>query len=203
MVNVIEACTTNIQFQIDEVIQRGQHILMGEGADRVWNCETKLFIDFVTTNPTKVVALGVKETGLQKLLTATHRWWFAGTKLFVELKQSLIFRANAFIIRGINRLFVKLRMTEFVQHIVVGKTHGTHEYMGIDLSRFINTNVQKIVFICLKLQPCPTIGNHTGVVSTTSILVHFIFEIDTRTAHDLVHDHALSTVNDERSTLSH
>ena len=176
---------------------------MGEGANGVWNREAKFFVDFVATNPTKVVALCIKETGLQKLLTTTHRRWFAGSKLFVELKQSLIFRTNTFIVSGINRLLIKLRMTELIQYIVIGKTHGTHEYMGIDLASFINSNVEKIVFICLKLQPCPTIGNHTGVVSTTTIFVHFIFEIDAWTTHDLVHDHAFSTINDKRAAFSH
>ena len=54
---------------------------MGEGANGVWNREAKFFVDFVATNPTKVVALCIKETGLQKLLTATYRWRLAGTKL--------------------------------------------------------------------------------------------------------------------------
>ena len=94
-------------------------------------------------------------------------------------------------------------MTELVQYVVIGKTHGAHEYVGVDLSRFINTNVEKIVFIGFKFQPCPTIGNHTCVVCTTTIFVHFILEIDTRTAHNLVHDHAFRAINDERSTFSH
>ena len=94
-------------------------------------------------------------------------------------------------------------MTELVQHVVIGKTHGAHEYVGVDLSRFINTNVEKIVFIGFKFQPCSTVGNHAGVVCTAPVFIHFIFEIDTRTAHDLVHDHAFRAINDERSTFSH
>ena len=58
---------------------------MGEGAHRVWNCEAEFFVDLVTTNATEVVALGIKETGLQKLLTTTHRWRLAGTQLFIQL----------------------------------------------------------------------------------------------------------------------
>ena len=69
MIDVIEAGTTNIQLKIDQIIKGGQHILMGEGAHGVWNRETELLIDLVATHSTEVVALGIKETGLQKLLS--------------------------------------------------------------------------------------------------------------------------------------
>ena len=85
VVNVIKACPTDIQFQVDQIIQSGKHVLVGEGAHRVWNREAEFFIDLVTTNATEVVALGIKETGLQKLLTATHRRRLAGAELFIQL----------------------------------------------------------------------------------------------------------------------
>ena len=58
---------------------------MGEGPNRIGNGEPQLFIDLVTAHTTEVVALGIKEAGLQQLLATTHRWWFTWTQLFVEL----------------------------------------------------------------------------------------------------------------------
>ena len=94
-------------------------------------------------------------------------------------------------------------MPELVDHIVVRQAHGTHEHVGVDLAGLINPNMQKIVLIGLKLQPSSAIRDDAGVVGATSVLVHFIFEIDPRAAHDLVHDHALCAVDDERPPLRH
>ena len=75
--------------------------------------------------------------------------------------------------------------------------------MGVDLSGLIHPDVQQIIFICLEFQPGSTVGNDAGVVGASAVLVHFIFEIDARAAHDLIHDHALGTVDDEGAPLGH
>ena len=72
VVDVVEAGTTDIQFQVDQVVEGGEHVLMGEGAHRVGDGEAQLLVDFVAADPTEVVALGIEETGLQQLLTTTH-----------------------------------------------------------------------------------------------------------------------------------
>ena len=72
VVDVIEAGAANIQLQVDQVIEGGEHVLMGEGAHRVGDGETQLLVDLVAADPTEVVALGIEETCLQQLLTTTH-----------------------------------------------------------------------------------------------------------------------------------
>ena len=94
-------------------------------------------------------------------------------------------------------------MTQLVEHVVVGQTHGTHEHVRVDLAGLVHTNVEQVVLICLKLQPGTPVGDDAGVVGAPAVLVHFILEIDTGAAHDLVHDHALSAVDDERAALGH
>ena len=120
VIDVIKACATDIKLEIDEVVESRQDILVGEGANRVGNCEPKLFIDLVTTHTTKVVTLGVKEAGLQQLLATAHRGGFAWTQLFIELKERLILRTNSLVVRGLDRLFVVLGVPELVDNIVVG-----------------------------------------------------------------------------------
>ena len=119
VIDVVEAGATDIQLEVDQVVEGGEHVLMGEGAHRVGDGEAELFVDLVATNPAEVVALGVEEAGLQELLTTTHRGWFTWTQFLVKLQQGLVFRADALIIRGINRLFVELRVTQLIEHVVV------------------------------------------------------------------------------------
>ena len=94
-------------------------------------------------------------------------------------------------------------MSQLVEHVVVRQAHGSHEHVGIDLAGFIDPNMQKIVLIGLELQPGTPIRDNAGVVGTPPVLVHFIFEIDAGTAHDLIHDHALGTIDDEGASLGH
>ena len=63
--------------------------------------------------------------------------------------------------------------------------------------------MQQIIFIRLKLQPSPTIGNHACVVSTTTVLILLILKINTWATNNLVNNDPFGTVNDERSTFSH
>ena len=72
VVDVIEAGAADIKLQVDQVIEGGEHVLMGEGAHRIGDGETQLLVDLVAADPTEVVALGIEETGLQQLLTTTH-----------------------------------------------------------------------------------------------------------------------------------
>ena len=119
MIDVIEAGTADIQFKVDQIIEGGEHVLMGERAHRVRNGQTQLLVDLVAANPAEVVTLGIKEPGLKQLLTTTHRGGFPGAQFLVELKQRLVLRADAFVVGGINRLLVELRMAKLVKHIVV------------------------------------------------------------------------------------
>ena len=203
MIDVVKACATHIKLKIDEVVEGRENILMREGADRIGNREPQLFIDLVTANTSKVVTLGVKESGLQQLLATTHRRWFPWTQLFIELQERLILGANALVVRGLDRFFVVLGVPELVDNIVVGKSHRTHQNVSIDFACFIDANMQQVIFICLKLQPSPTIGDNTCVVSTTTVLILLILEIDARTTNDLINNYPLGTINDERSTFSH
>ena len=115
----------------------------------------------------------------------------------------MVFRTDALVVGGINRLLVELGVTQLVEHVVVRQTHGTHEHVRVDLAGLVHTNVEQVVLICLKLQPGTPVGDDAGVVGAPAVLVHFILEIDTGAAHDLVHDHALSAVDDERAALGH
>ena len=63
--------------------------------------------------------------------------------------------------------------------------------------------MQQVVFISLKFQPSPTIWDHACVVSTTTVFILLILEINARATNNLVDDDQSSTIDDERSTFSH
>ena len=75
--------------------------------------------------------------------------------------------------------------------------------MGVDLAGLVDADVEKAVLVGFELQPGTAVGDDAGVVCTSSVFVHFILEIDTGAAHDLIHDHAFSTINDEGAPLGH
>ena len=94
-------------------------------------------------------------------------------------------------------------MAQLVEDIVVRQADGPHHHVGVDLAGFIDPHMQQVVFIGLELQPGTTVGDEAGVVRAAAVFVLLIFEIDTRAPHDLVHDHALGAVDDERAPLGH
>ncbi len=120
VIDVIEAGAAHIEFQIDQIINRGEHVLGGEGTHRIGNGQSQLFVDLVATNPTEVVALGIEEAAVQQALAATHRGRFAWTQFFIQLKQRLVFRGDALVVGGLNRLLVILGMPQLVEYIVIG-----------------------------------------------------------------------------------
>ncbi len=90
VVDVIEASPTDIELQVDEVIEGGENVLGGQRAHRIGNGEAQLLVHLVATDPSEVVPLGIKETAVQQLLAATDGGGLTRTQLFVELQQGLV-----------------------------------------------------------------------------------------------------------------
>ena len=65
MVDVVEAGATDIKLKIDQVINRGEHILRSESAGGIGDGETELFVDLVATNSSEVIAFRIEETAVQ------------------------------------------------------------------------------------------------------------------------------------------
>ena len=120
VVDVIEGGATHIEFEIDQVINRREHIFRRERAHRIGDGEAQLFIDLVATNPAQVVALGIEETAMQQLLTATHRRRFAWPQFLIKFQKGLVFRTDAFVVGRLNRLLIIFRVPQLVEHIVIG-----------------------------------------------------------------------------------
>ena len=63
--------------------------------------------------------------------------------------------------------------------------------------------MEKAIFIRFKLEPGPTIGNHAGIVSATTVLVLLILEVDARAAYNLIDNDPLCSIDNKRTPLSH
>ena len=203
MVDVVEGGPAHIELQIDQVINRAEHVLRREGAGGIRNGEPQLLVDLVATHATQVVALRIEEAAVQQGLAATDGGGLTRPQFFVELQQGLIFRGNALVVGRLDRLLVVLGMAQLVENVVVRQANGPHQHVGVDLAGLVNANVQQIVLIGFELQPGTPVGDQAGVEGLAAVLVLLVLEVDARRTHDLVDDHALSTVDDEGAALGH
>ena len=179
VVDVIEGGAAHIELEVDQVIDRAQHVLRREGAGGVGDRETQLLVDLVATNAAQVVALGIEEAAVQQGLTTAHRGRFTRTQLLVELEQGLVFGSDAFIVGRFNRLLVVLGVPQLVEHVVVRQADGPHQHVGVDLAGLVDANVQQIVLVGLEFQPGAAVGDQAGVEGLTAVLVLLVFEVDT------------------------
>ena len=119
VVDVVEAGPAHIEFQVDQVVDRAEHVLGGEGAHRIGDGEAQFLVDLVAAHPAEVVALGIEEAAMQQALAAAHRGGLTGPQLLVELQQGLVLRGDALVVGGLNRLLVVLGVTQLVEHVVI------------------------------------------------------------------------------------
>ena len=94
-------------------------------------------------------------------------------------------------------------MAQLVENVVVRQADRPHQHVGVDLAGFVDPHMQQIVLVGFKFQPGTPVRDEAGVEGLTAVLVLLVLEIDARGTHDLVHDHALGAVDDERAALGH
>ena len=81
----------------------------------------QLLVQFVATNPTQIVAFGVKETGVKQLFAPCYGGGFTRTEFAVQLHQSFFFAELSFFL---DRLLEVFGMAQTVVDFAVGESEG-------------------------------------------------------------------------------
>src|SRR5436190_23555182 len=86
MIDVIERAFAAPQ--IDQILNRGDKILVSENTLGSIDVNPELLIDFVTADPAKIILLGIEEESLEQGAGIGHGWRIAGTKAAVNILES-------------------------------------------------------------------------------------------------------------------
>src|SRR4051812_23632988 len=82
--------------QIEQILNRGDKIFVGQDALGSLDVNPELLIDFVTADPSKIILLGIEKESLEQSAGVRHGWRIAGAKAAVNILEGFFL-----IMRGI------------------------------------------------------------------------------------------------------
>ena len=227
VIDVIGVIASLVGVQLHEVTDRCQDVGLAQrvtittfdGTRRRCNVEarqrnlgvflTELLRHFVTANLGLVVALRVEEEVLDQRPSRIRRRRFARAELAVDLDERFFGgRRMIFFESQANRLIrTALVVGEQIQEFIVALTKAERPQQDRDrlLALAVDADMHDVFFVDLKLEPRAATRDHLRIddVFFRSSLVSIETEVDTWRTHQLTHDDAFSSVDDERSAIGH
>ncbi len=88
MVNVVDL--TVAVFQLQEVADRLEDVVLGQRALFQGGVKAKAFVQLQTTNRTQIVAVRVEEEVVEQHLGGFDRWWITRTQAFIDLEDRFV-----------------------------------------------------------------------------------------------------------------
>ena len=104
MVDIVE--DTLPFLEIEKILGCCEEILTNHDALTGINVDTKLLIDFVTTNASKIVFLGIEEETFQKSAGIGSRGWITRAQLAIDVLEGGLFVKCKILLEGLNENLV-------------------------------------------------------------------------------------------------
>ena len=163
--------------------------------------DAELFIIFVSAHAGKVITVGVKEQAVEVRLRGLKCRRFARTKTFINFDKRLFGVDCSILFEGCLDSFV---IAEKIEDFLVGaQAQSTDKCRNVDFAVFVDADIKQIVLIGFIFEPGAAVRNDRGGIQLFTGLVMRHTIIDARRTDQLGDNHALRTVNDERTAVSH
>jgi hypothetical protein len=181
--------------QPDQVLDRGDDVILGQRALADRQRQAKLLVDLVPAYLGQVVALRVEVEVLQQRLGRLPRRGLAGAQLAVDVQQGVILAGGVVLLqRGPHGL----ELAEPLQDLGLVPAERLEQHGDALLALAVDPDPDAVTLVDLELKPGAPRGDHLAAVDVlVGGLVDLAVEVDTRGADELGHDDPLSTVDDE------
>ena len=190
------------------VVVKRNHVF--DGCDDVFNgehglfnvsVETELAVDLVTTDLGEVVALGIEVEVVEKCTGGFGSNLLTWTQLAVDVLEGFFLGEDVVFLQG---GFDRWEPLELVKDLFAREAEGLQEYCDRLIALAVDTNADLVALIDLELEPRTTARDDASRVNVfVAELLWLTVEVHTRRTHELRHNHALGSVDDEGTASGH
>ncbi len=187
--------------QLDQVLDRGDDVFLGQRAlpDRLVLAE--LAVDLVPADLGQVVPLRVEVQVVQQRLGRLARRRLARAQLAVDVEQRVVLAGRVVLLQGgAHRLVV----AEPLEDPRVVPAERLEQHGDGLLALAVDANADAVPLVDLELEPGAPARDHlAGVDVLVAGLLDLPVEVDAGRADELADHHALGAVDDERALAGH
>ena len=162
MVDIVE--DTLPFLEIEKILGRSEEILPNHDALTGIDVDTKLLIDFVTTNASKIVFLGIKEETFQKSAGIGSRWWITRAQLAIDILEGRLFVECRILLEGLNENLVFAGINDLHSLLTEGNELANHS----DGEGFVGAGHNKLTVLDI-------LERHEG---SKGLFVHLVADLE-------------------------
>ena len=171
----------------------------------ICNIQTQALVQFITTNPRIIEPLEVKEHSLNHLTSIINCRQIAWTQSTINLNQRLVRTTRSILVQSFVNVFYIASINiskQFLNFASLWIAQSAQQSRCWHLAAAVNLYVNRAIRSRLKFHPSSTSWNDFCAVVITSRYC-FSSEENTSRANQLANNHALRTVDNKRTALSH
>ena len=155
MVNIVGLRIGIAGMKSQEITKSQDNVCLGKYRLSWINIATKLLVDLITTNTSKVVALRIEEETLEQRTSGVYSWRLTRTLATINLDKCIFAGLSSITLKGgANDLRIAEKSNDFVIRFCNAKC--TKQQRGRLTTLTIDRNNKLAAFIDLKFKPCTT-----------------------------------------------
>ena len=169
VVNVIKVLRLITCMHCKKVLKSCDNVLFGKDTNICRNLFLKLFVNLVTTNASKVIALLVEEKAVKQRTGRVNSWWLAWTLTTINLDKSILTCGCNVTLKCVAN---NIGITKERENLVIGNSNAkcTEEDGSALATLAVNGDDQVAALINLKLEPCTTCRNELRLVDQNTVV---------------------------------
>ena len=179
-----------------QILDGGDDVFTAQAAIVVITLEAQLAVDLVAADARQIIPFGVEIEGVEQVLAGLGGRGVRRTDLLVQVDQSLILRVDrGFLGQSVDHQRVIL---ERVGDLLLGHADGHEEHDCGLLALAVHAHAENVTLVDFEFEPCATARDDLRAEDfLVGGAVLLAVEIHARGAHELRHDDALGTADDE------
>src|SRR5690606_15487782 len=163
--------------------------------------QAKLLIDLTPAHTGQIITLGIIKQSLKEGTSALLCGRLAGPQALIDLDQRL--RLGLRVV-PLKRVLDRLSFHKGLQNLsVAAKSNGPQQDRSRDLAGAIHPDVNHVVVVALKLQPCPPVGDDRSIVEGLAGAVDLHAVVNSGSAHQLADDDTFGAIDDKGALFGH
>ena len=162
----------------------------------------KLLIKLIAAHAHEVIALGIKEQGVEQVGGALQAGGFAGLLPLVDLDEA--FLAALGVVTLLDGGHQPLILAHELNDLIVGApAQGAENHRDGQFAGTVNTHPQHVVAVGFIFQPGTAVGDNLGGMQGLAGLVQHAVKIHARRADQLGNNDALGAIDNEGTGVGH